>query len=75
MVGATREVRGEIPRGQSRLSEISHMPESMLQLPQFVIEPAVAFLVMDHMRVEKRRRINFSAAFGAFRCAEIGLIK
>jgi hypothetical protein len=49
--------------------------EGVLQLPQFVIEPAVTFLVTDHMRVEKRRRINFSAAFGAFRCSEIVLIK
>ena len=75
MVGAAREGRGQIPRGQNQLSEISHMRESMLQLPYFVIKPAVTFLLTDDMRVEQRGRINFSAAFGAFRCAEIGLIK
>jgi len=73
MVGATREVRGENSPGQSRLSGLSHMPESMLQLPQVVIEPAVTFLVTDHMHIEKRRRINFSAAFGTFHCSEIVL--
>jgi hypothetical protein len=66
----------EFPVGdQNPLSEIPHVRKSVFEFFQFVIEPALALLMTDHMRFQKGRGINFSAASFAFGGSKIILIK
>jgi hypothetical protein len=58
-----------------RLGDFSHMRESVLELSQLGIEPALAAAVAREMRFEKRRRVHLGAAFLAFGRPQLSFFK